>query len=64
MSRIEKMEKYIKRTANLGARYSLSTVETLDLVESCKQNRLEAILLAFNYGRAKGYRVAMKEASA
>ena len=64
MSRIEKMEKYIERTGDLGTMYSLSIVEAQALVEIWKQNRIEAILLAFNYGRAKGYRAARKEARA
>ena len=64
MSRIEKMEKYIERTGDLGTMYSLSMVEAQALVEIWKQNRIEAILLAFNYGRAKGYRAARKEARA
>ena len=64
MSRIEKMEKYIERTGDLGTMYSLSMLEAQALVEIWKQNRIEAILLAFNYGRAKGYRAARKEARA
>lgn len=64
MSRIEKMEKYIERTGDLGTMYSLSIVEAQALVEIWKQNRIEAILLAFNYGRAKGYRAARKEVRA
>ena len=62
MSRIEKMEKYIEKTGDLGTMYSLSTEEACDLVEVWKENRIESILLAFNYGRAKGYRAARKEA--
>ena len=64
MSRIEKMEKYIERTGDLGTMYSLSMLEAQALVEIWKQNRIEAILLAFNYGRAKGYRAARKEVRA
>lgn len=64
MSRIEKMEKYIERTGDLCTMYSLSIVEAQALVEIWKQNRIEAILLAFNYGRAKGYRAARKEVRA
>ena len=64
MSSIEKMEKYIEKTGDLGTMYSLSMVEAQALVELWTQNRIDAILVAFNYGRAKGYRAARKEARA
>lgn len=69
MSEIEKMKRYIERT-NLkkGDRFYLDMVEAFALARQAQSSidiSLEAIALAFNYGKAKGYRAAkakMKEA--
>jgi len=66
MSEIEKMKRYIERTdMKLSDRYQMGTMEALTLAHH--DDWLDAILLAFNYGQAKGYRAAkakMKEANA
>lgn len=70
MSEIEKMERYIERT-NLknGERFYLDTAEAFALVIQTQKSfglSFEAIAMAFNYGKAKGYRAAkaeMKEAT-
>ncbi len=70
MSEIEKMKKYIERTNTKKAgNYYLSWCEAgelCDLAQEPGAGLFEALALAFNYGKAKGYRAAkakMKEAS-
>ena len=56
MSEIEKIERYIECTpVNDLARYDMNFPEAL-AISSLKP--MEAITLAFNYGRAKGCRAA------
>lgn len=62
MSRIEKMEKYIARTKKPNERYDLYYWDIDDIYHLMEQNPVQAIFLAFKYGRAKGYRAARKEA--
>ena len=64
MSRIEKMEKYIARTKKPNARYDLYYWDIDAIYHLMEQNQVQAISLAFTYGRAKGYRAARKEARA
>lgn len=61
MDRIEKIEKYIQNTGRIDDRYCIGTEEILELR---KKGLTDAIILAFNYGRAKGYRAGKKEARA
>lgn len=58
----EKMNKYIQRTGIKSAeRYRLMTDEIQEIYKMFKTGRaVDAIVLAFNYGRAKGYRMALK----
>lgn len=66
MSEIERMRKYIERVKldNGGKMYEMSIVEGLELSKAAYEAKdlpLEIIVLAFNYGRAKGYRAAKAE---
>lgn len=68
MSEIEKIQRYIERTKmdkRLTTPYSINLEESFELAKqalSCGDFPIEAISLAFNYGRAKGYRAAKAEA--
>lgn len=74
MSKIERMQKYIQRTgmdAKMVHRYSMSASETTELLEQTIKsdgnevgNALDNLVLAFEYGMAKGYRAGKKEISA
>ena len=64
MSRIETMEKYIERTKKPNDRYGLCYWDIDAIYHLMEQNPVQAIFLAFDYGRAKGYRAARKEARA
>lgn len=65
MSEIEKMKKYIERTKlDDGGHYKIGMHEAFELArQAYKLNDLpiEIISLAFNYGKAKGYRAAKAE---
>ena len=65
MTEIEKMKKYIERTKlENGGRYKIGLHEAYELArQTCNLNGLpiEIIDLAFNYGKAKGYRAAKAE---
>ena len=60
MSEIEKMKRYIEIT-NAGdlPRYEINMAEALELKHY--PYIIDAIWLAFSYGRAKGYRAAKAE---
>lgn len=62
MSEIEKMERYIKRTKlDKNDRFFLTTPEAFELAHKAFADTdfpIETIVLAFNYGKAKGYRAA------
>lgn len=68
MSEIEKIERYIERTKikrDNRAPYCMRCVEWLALCTfavSSKANVVDAIDIAFRYGRAKGERHARREA--
>ena len=67
MSEIEKMKKYIKRTQMNGSdRFGLNWTETMELAQTIHtdDDAITAIDLAFNYGKAKGYRAAKREVRA
>lgn len=65
MSNLEKMEKYIENTPmkhkNL---YSLRLGEIMALYDAGNKELFRVVCLAFDYGMAKGYRMAKKEAKA
>ena len=65
MTEIEKMKRYIERTKlNENDRFYLDTEEAFELaIQAHKSNDLplNTILLAFNYGKAKGFRAAKAE---
>lgn len=65
MSEIEKMKRYIERTgADAANTYSISFPETIELLNKGQDGvdgAFNAICLAFNYGKAKGYRAAKAE---
>ena len=67
MSEIEKMKRYIERT-NMGAKnsfqYAMNIREAFELAHMAHAGdtlSVEAISMAFDYGRAKGYRAAKAE---
>lgn len=65
MSEIEKMQRYIERTKlDKNSRFGLSTTEAFELAHKARtmaEFPMEVICLAFNYGKAKGYRAAKAE---
>lgn len=58
MSEIEKMKRYIERTKSPEDRWSLSMSDWLALAGMWPVS--DAVALAYNYGKAKGYRAAKK----
>ena len=62
MSEIEKMQRYIERTkVENGAFYQMNLREMLDLAHTAAETPVDVVCLAFEYGRAKGYRAAKAE---
>ena len=67
MSEIEKMKRYIERTKmGRAENYCLVYGEAVELLHTATDTNsiFEIIALAFDYGKAKGYRAAKKEAMA
>lgn len=59
MSEIEKIQRYIKRTkAGKMNFYQMDLREMLDLAHATLETPVEVVCLAFEYGRAKGWRAA------
>ena len=59
---IKRIERYIENTAPISNYYDASLEEMAAILDLKKGNRgFDAVSLAFDYGRAKGYRQAMKE---
>ena len=65
MTEIEKMERYIELTGldklpeGIRERYSLDCVQIRELLDMAERTQaFKAICTAFNYGVAKGYRMA------
>lgn len=59
MSEIEKMKRYIERTKlNKNDLYQMNMREMLDLAHATAETPVEIVCLAFEYGKAKGYRAA------
>jgi hypothetical protein len=70
MSEIEKMKRYIERTKmdiKNPLQYAMNMREAFELskqAHGCGDLPIEMINLAFNYGKAKGYRAAKAEGRA
>lgn len=65
MSEIEKMKRYIDKTnmdITTGSPYQMNINEMFRLSHISAEDATGAIILAFNYGRAKGCRAAKAEA--
>ena len=65
MREIEKMQQYIAQTnADANGEHGLIWNEMAELCEEAHKTDflMEVIALAFNYGKAKGYRAAKAEA--
>lgn len=64
MSEIEKMKRYIERTkmkdTGTGV-YKMNLCEAFALAHEANEPIVDMIALAFNYGKAKGYRAAKAE---
>lgn len=62
MSEIEKMKRYIERTKmEADNSYQMNIREMLDLANATVETPVEIVCLAFEYGKAKGYRAAKAE---
>lgn len=64
MSEIEKIRQYIERTnimPGIQNRYPMRWAEMMTLKASSPGNVADILLLAFDYGMAKGYRAAKAE---
>ena len=62
MSEIEKMERYIKRTKMAKHdSYQMNFMELVELANATAKIPIYVVCLAFNYGKAKGYRAAKAE---
>lgn len=59
MSTIERMKRYIQRTPKISSAYTMRFHEVEALAD--ERDLCRIIDLAFRFGRAKGYRAAMKE---
>lgn len=65
MSELEKIERYISLTKPKMKRrdlYNMRLGEICALRDASDINRFDALCTAFDYGMAKGYRMAKKEA--
>ena len=62
MSDIEKMRRYIERTKmSKNNSYQMNMTEALDLAHATEETPIDIVCLAFDYGKAKGYRAAKVE---
>lgn len=61
MSEIESMQRYIERTAISSNRYEMNMNEVFALSHMAADESISAVIMAFNYGRAKCYRAAKAE---
>ena len=65
MSELERIRKYIDKTKCRDDRYDATLSEINLFAQLCMEGqRVRAVMLAFNDGRAKGYRKGRKEARA
>lgn len=64
LSEIEKIQRYIEKTGFPdNPKYDMRFREASALAGKVKTAPIEMISLAFEYGRAKGYRAGKKEAA-
>lgn len=63
MEKIEGIQRYVERTDMKGdrARYDMSRDDLAAFHEMAQRGLFETLCLVFNYGQAKGYRMARKE---
>lgn len=62
MSEIEKMKRYIERTKiSNDDFYQMNLIEMMDLAHAAAETPVDIVCLAFDYGKAKGYRAAKAE---
>lgn len=62
MTRLQENKGYIRRTKIRDAkRYALESRDIPVFRELANRDTYEAVFMAFEYGRAKGYRAAKKE---
>lgn len=63
MSEIEKIQRYVERSKKFpeGTPYQMNLLEAFSLTNMSREVGMDAICLAFEYGRAKGYRAAKAE---
>ncbi len=62
MTEIEKMKRYIERTKmEKGHLYQINMREMLDLAHTAAETPIDVVCLAFECGKAKGYRAAQAE---
>lgn len=61
MNDIERIQQYIDNTKGETHRYQINLRELWVLKNGALENPVEMLCLAFNYGRAKGYRAAKAE---
>ncbi len=65
MSEIEKIQRYIDRTKmDKSRRYQMNITEMFELADAALVTPVDIICVAFDYGRAKGYRAAKAEVRA
>ncbi len=65
MNEIEKIKRYIERTKiSYPSRYEMSLLEAVVLEGAAAENALDAVYIAYLYGRAKGFRSAKAEGRA
>lgn len=66
MSEIEKIQRYVARTKKFpeGTPYQMNLLEAFSLADMSHEAAIDAICIAFEYGRAKGYRAAKAEEKA
>lgn len=65
MPGIDKINRYIFETqmpAKLSDRYQMDPKDLIAIVDAAKGSTTAAAMLAFTYGKAKGYRAARSEA--
>lgn len=65
MIEIEQIKRYIERTKmDERDRYQMDVKTTMALAHKASEAAIDAIVIAFEYGKAKGYRAAKAEVRA
>lgn len=65
MHTIKQINRYINNTdmpTEISDRYQMDPEDLIAIVRSCRGNAYAAALLAFTFGKAKGYRAGKSEA--